>query len=176
MQLPFPLSHPIPEQPLLCVRCETTKLPAQFPEASNKEGRGNICYECLLNERRSAIIKRKNETEKTIFNALMGQMRKPIDAPHISEMVEQVMTCFGGTQAFAEFYHDQIIKASVRAPGSKTVLDGCKAIAQMVSQSTKHRHTAPDVSMLTDEDLEREAKALVLTLHEPDSAPLLNNG
>lgn len=176
MDTPFPLSKPLPEPDLLCVRCETLKPPHQFPEsAHSKEGRGNTCYTCLLNDRRAKLVEHKNKSAGKVFSVLMGEMRKPIDAPHISEMVEQVLHKFGGVEAFATFYYDQMMKAAVRTPGSKTVLDACKAVTQMVNNSTKHRHTAPDVSLLSDEDLEREARQLVLTLHRAEEEPIRKN-
>lgn len=87
--------------------------------------------------------------------------RQRINAVHISELNEMIMRRFGSVEQFVDFYYEQTMQAATLNPGGKVALDACHKIVQIVIASTAHRQSAPDVENLSDEDLEREAVALL---------------
>lgn len=95
------------------------------------------------------------------LSAIVGLFgRQRIEAPHISELNESLIKRFGGLDQFATFYYEQIMAAAAQHPGGRSVLSACAQIARIMTASTQHRQSAPDVQLLTDEDLERELMAL----------------
>lgn len=95
------------------------------------------------------------------LSAIIGALgRQRIEAPHISELNESLIKRFGGLEQFATFYYEQIMAAAAQHPGGRSVLSACAQIARIMTASTQHRQSAPDVQLLSDQDLERELLAL----------------
>lgn len=136
----------------------------------------NCCRKC-----RRKLNDEKLETAKAaaadtafglIMNGVDGKRVRQIEVPHISELTEMMLQRFSGTESFTVAWKDQIDKAAVAKPGSKTVLDAFAKIANMVVSSTEHRRTAPDVAELNDADLDREFEQSALAILQKSPAAL----
>lgn len=140
-QLPVPV-----EAGKICEACGRWRKLRLFDADSD------VCIEC-------AEDTAEQRAEKSLINALkrgVAALRSDaIEAPHISELCEQMVGSFGGLRPFTMFWKNQIDLAAVTKPGSKTVLDSCYAIAKLITLSTEHRQTAPDMGDISDEDLAR---------------------
>lgn len=107
---------------------------------------------------------------KTGMADLSKLSRQKIESPHISQACEALINKFGGLEGFTRFYYGQVMQAAETDPGSRTVLEACKTILNLISASTEHRKSAPDVVDLSDDDLEREKAKLILGLVVKDTS------
>ena len=119
------------------------------------------CPACRKEQRELYRAQRTLAAKMVSFTTEIVQKPK-IDAPHISELCEEMMHCFGGLQNFARLYHGQIMEAATRSPGGKLVLDALKAMTKLIETSTEHRKSAPDMENLSDEDIARELRTIVV--------------
>jgi hypothetical protein len=137
--------------------------------------RHNDRYEhsCKICQKREEVQKSlRLVTQKQIaeFDRTVSGIAKTINAPHISEALESLMLRFGGVNGFTKFYYEQVQAAALDEPGSKKVLDACKAITNMIEASTIHRASAPDVASLTDEQLKAEKALILLQMVSEDAS------
>ncbi len=87
-----------------------------------------------------------------------------INAPHISEMCEEIIAVHGDLKTFAKRYKQNFDAAESKehGMGSKTVMDNYWRVVQLVAMSTEHRDSAPDVANLSNEDIEAELANMLL--------------
>lgn len=139
----------LPDPAPMSLHCCVCKL-RKDGEQLNSEG---LCASCVatagLRANRVALAK-----DTDTFVQMLKSPR--IDAPHVSQLCEQMNKRFGGVEEFTVFWKNQIDCAASEKPGGKTVLDACYAFVKLVSLSTEHRKSAPDVADMNDQDLERE--------------------
>lgn len=133
------------------------------------KGRPTKCKECYkresqdeLQDQLMAVVK------KSFFTDVRTLSKAKIDVPHISELTAEMMGVFGGMQSFVRFYYEQVMQAAQEKPGSKPVLDACKAITNLVESSTLHRKSAPDVIEMSDVELEAEKAKLLIEMMVKD--------
>jgi hypothetical protein len=74
----------------------------------------------------------------------------------------------GGLERLVEQHIYQLRKAETDAPGSKRVLEAYRQITGLVKESTIHRQSAPDVTSLSDTELELERVQIILQLIAED--------
>ena len=85
-------------------------------------------------------------------------------APHVAEVAEGMVSRFGGVTGFCNFYYQQIMHAATFKPGSKAVLDACKAMTVLIATTSKTAPKAPNAEYMLEEDVRREAEELILKL------------
>ncbi len=128
------------------------------------------CFACVRKEAQAVLQdKLTSIAAKNLFRDVEMLSRPKIDSPHISELCERLIKLFGGTNGFASFYFDQVQHAASCDPGGKRVLDACKSITQLITSSTEHRQSAPDVLNMTDQQIEAEKAKLLLNLVATDT-------
>ncbi len=87
-----------------------------------------------------------------VINAIVDRNIEPAS---IHDLSDGMMARLGGLTGFCDFWALQLTYAASLKPGSKTVLDGCKHLANLVHQSSQLRQQAGDMSAMSEEDLER---------------------
>lgn len=145
----------------------------EFLHAEKRDGTGYSynCKKCQKRENARKAIAAITKKSIADFNKTMsGIAAKTINAPHISEYLELLMLKFGSPANFAQFHYDQLMFAAKDEPGSKRVLDGTKAIINIIESSTIHRQSAPDVASLSDEALRLEKAALLVQMIAEDES------
>lgn len=147
----------LPDPTISGLHCTVCKL----RKDGEKLSPGGLCASCVATiGLRAEKTKLAQETGRFV-----KMLRAPrIDAPHISQVCEQMARRFHGVENFTVFWKNQIDVAAMDHPGGKLVLDSCYAFVKLVSLSTEHRQTAPDVCDMSDEDLEREFQERVTKL------------
>jgi len=155
-----------------CFSCRKLKDRSEFAPselAMSVNGRGARCSQCKVE--RDATQRRAVSLAKT---QIMYQMlhraanRKEISFPHVSELCGALVRRFGGVDAVAEQWYQQIQKAIEKSPGSRNVLDAFMGLAKLATWSTENQDTAPmDMADLSDEDLARELAAVTQKLNLP---------
>jgi hypothetical protein len=159
---PFPPAQDVLPAKKICQACGIAKEYPEFVFHAHKHHK--VCKQCeaanvmeIQRQAEAQVTERENSL-KMFVAKLRGDR---IDAPHISEVCEQMFKRFGGVEAFSIEFHRQIQKAVEAKPGSKTVLDAYYAVVKLALLSTENRLSAPDVADLDNEDIEKELKALI---------------
>jgi hypothetical protein len=70
-----------------------------------------------------------------------------------------MMDRYGGMERFVGQWYQDICEARLRAPGSKTVLDASKAIANFILKSTQMRQER-ELAALSDDELAQEMRRM----------------
>jgi ribosomal protein L40E len=155
-----PLADP---NKIICVRCYNSKDRSAFPNPTHTQ-RYSICSKCAAKSAKDKGASREliKEAVKGAVRHSSGSMDGRINSPHVSELAEGLITQFGGLAQFCKEWHYHITVAMKDKPGSKTVLDAFKIVANVVNSSTKHRQSAPDMEELSDAELEAAVKALMM--------------
>ena len=127
------------------------------------KSRFKICKEC---RRKQALSQRKAKRKELSDNlqAILARAAnsKTIDVAHISEVAAALTAKLGGVDATAEHWAANIQLANEIAPGKRDTIKNYEAWANLILKSTENRQTAPDVTGMTTEDIERELRKLVL--------------
>jgi hypothetical protein len=101
-----------------------------------------------------------------------GLLDRRLEAPHVSEIADEMLRRFGSVERFTLDWKRQLDRAAADPKTNlKTVLDGYKSMFMIFAESTKYRSTAPDVSGLSDEEIANELRqaALAAVRENPDA-------
>jgi len=99
------------------------------------------------------------------FAVQLGQQRPP----HRARALASAMTLrFGGVEAFARAWKQQLDAAAAAGPGSKFILDSLRAITRLIEVCSRQE---PDYSQWSDEDLETELRALLASIADDEADP-----
>lgn len=149
----------------LCLQCRKLKPEPEFTVIrSQRDGEvfRTTCNAChhLNKEVRSALknVDKRDQAIKLVVAELQGTK---INVPHISELAAEMIRQLGGLEQFCILWKHHIECIMVSDPSSNRLTTNLKAIAHMISESTKERLTAPDVNQLTEADMEAELSRLV---------------
>ena len=126
---------------------------------SEKEYKTITCVGCMKEATTIAAYKERVNGTSSLL-AEFARTTKKIDAPHVSELCEGMVQKFGGLNQLCNEWYQQIQYACQNNPGGKLALDGFSAMAKLIAASTEHRQSAPDIENLSEEDIDRELKAL----------------
>jgi hypothetical protein len=147
----------------VCPKCSARKHLTDFAIVRN--GVAMLCFDC---QRQISVLDYQEQLERLVTRTGLADLskmsRQKIESPHISEACEALVKKFGGLEGFANFYYAQITTAATDNPGGRQVLEACKTVLNLISASTEHRKSAPDVVNLSNDDLEREKASLILKL------------
>lgn len=118
------------------------------------------CASCRANYKAESDARRQKLIQE--FRKKLTSER--IDVPHISQFAEALLKEFGGVHEFCRLYREQADIAFDKRGGSLTSFRYLQAVMEAVRRSTEHRQSAPDVSLLSDDELEGEIKSLYMEL------------
>lgn len=130
-------------------------------------GYGEVCSEC-----RPALQGAKHEARRRqVLTALVKQYSQgiksdKIEVPHTSELAEAISRKIGGSDAFADLFVENMQQACASEPGGKTALGYMRTFTELIVRSTDQRETAPDVNVLTEDELEGELRHYVAKMIE----------
>lgn len=141
-----PLDEYLTDEATTCNHCAAK----QFHDIS-PETRKNLSHETIVYE--------DMQRELEVF-ARRGQ--RSISAPHISELSEAVNDRFGGVRKFAELFYKVTMSAIQENPGGIVACRMLQAYVQLVKSSTEHRKSAPDMAMVTEEELREQILSTVM--------------
>lgn len=152
--------NPVPRE-RVCGRCLKVVPNTDFPPDSD------MCNKCCERLTAEDATQRYEELRqllcgKAVHRMIAERRGTKIDAPHISEYVATLVQQLGGLQQMAETHARQIEIAIEDEPGSRKVLDHFKTLANLITASTEHRQSAPDVEGLTDEEIIAEFQVLTM--------------
>lgn len=139
-----------------CSRCLRPQAGEEFPD---RERGKFICLTCRkeLHSTRGRPEKR-NEKKMAAMKVAVSELVASttgagIKSPHISELAAKEIESLGGMDEFCERWARQIKMLEETKPGSQVLMRSYESIARMVTESTKHRDTAPDVVDMKDDEL-----------------------
>lgn len=150
-----------------CTQCGIVRPETDdFFRRTPKRGLSDVCRPCMKNSRRRKILE---EARRDITQTAKKIVKTNIKAPHISELCEQMFVKFGGLNSFVEEWkrlYDEIVSGGENVKLAHDMLYG---IVKLTGMSTEHRSSAPDVAMMTDDDLERELQTQLRVIHQQDA-------
>lgn len=165
----FPFQHPILDPLKMCKHCRLMLEPSEFKGYGTGGKVSDICKRCTaVNAVAHARAQSGEEKGREVaIKSFIAKVRgQDVTAPHISELCSEMIKRFGDLESFSREYYRQIQEAASKRPGSKTALDAYGAIVKLVSASTVNRASSPDVSDLTDADIEAEIVKLAPRLFD----------
>lgn len=126
-----------------------------------------VCSDCL---RKAAAKKLMEQISKRRGDpSITGRKVPELQSPHITEFTDVLVRKMGGLERLVDQQIAQLRRAEADAPGSKRVLEAYRQITNLVKESTIHRQSAPDVTSLSDAELELERVQIILQLIAEDS-------
>ena len=116
------------------------------------------CPECLRTNAQKRVVKREEATlagieEQARRLFTRGASRGGENVPHVSEVLERVMTLFGGSGGFASMLVKQYYDAP---PGSATRTKMLEAITKLTVQTSEMGASKKPLELWTDDELEEE--------------------
>jgi hypothetical protein len=102
----------------------------------------------------------------TFLKLAKGGSKKP---PHIAEVVEHVLSAWGGPEKFAKSFHDEYRNAK---PGSMTrarMLESMMRLMQVLSAASGS--LADDTGLLSDAELEDAARSIMESFDAQEETP-----
>ena len=122
------------------------------------QGRGTTCPECRRTEAQKKVVKREEKTLDRIEQEAArlftrGASRGGENVPHVSEVLERVMSLFGGSGGFASMLVKQYFDA---APGSATRTKMLEAVTKLTVQTSEMGASKKPLELWTDDELEEE--------------------
>ena len=143
-------------------------------------GRRTTCPECLriASQQRVAVKEEQTlagieEQARRLFTR--GASRGGENVPHVSEVLERVMTLFGGSGGFASMLVKQYYDAP---PGSATRTKMLEAITKLTVQTSEMGASKKPLELWTDDELEEELdkrlETIAASYQVVDAQPRLN--
>ena len=116
------------------------------------------CPECLRTNAQKRVVQREEATlagieEQARRLFTRGASRGGENVPHVSEVLERVMTLFGGSGGFASMLVKQYYDAP---PGSATRTKMLEAITKLTVQTSEMGASKKPLELWTDDELEEE--------------------
>ena len=144
------------------------------------QGRGTTCPECRRTEAQKKVVKREEKTLDRIEQEAArlftrGASRGGENVPHVSEVLERVMSLFGGSGGFASMLVKQYFDA---APGSATRTKMLEAVTKLTVQTSEMGASKKPLELWTDDELEEELdkrlETIAASYQVVDAQPRLN--
>ena len=122
------------------------------------ESRTETCPECLRIAAQKRVVKKAEATlagieEQARRLFTRGASRGGENVPHVSEVLERVMTLFGGSGGFASMLVKQYYDAP---PGSATRTKMLEAITKLTVQTSEMGASKKPLELWSDDELEEE--------------------
>ena len=139
-----------------------------------------VCPECTRLKRNEKIVAREEQTlagieEQARRLFTRGASRGGENVPHVSEVLERVMTLFGGSGGFASMLVKQYYDAP---PGSATRTKMLEAITKLTVQTSEMGASKKPLELWTDDELEEELdkrlETIAASYQVVDAQPRLN--
>ena len=142
----------------LCQRCLTAKPAEEFRRRHrNGTARMGRCRECHNAAERERRAKRRRKSDGDVIRKWSYRVRHATRDQEIRLLCDATINYFGGVERFAVAWFEHFDQARETRPGSATVLGHFKTVVKLI----EHFHLPPpDVSDLSDEDLDRELRDL----------------
>ncbi len=120
--------------------------------------RTSTCPECLRTMAQDRVVKKEEATlagieEQARRLFTRGASRGGENVPHVSEVLERVMTLFGGSGGFASMLVKQYYDAP---PGSATRTKMLEAITKLTVQTSEMGASKKPLELWSDDELEEE--------------------
>jgi len=146
----------------LCAECNEVRPCAEFARDDDL-----TCTHCHSRLTTQEANRRLEEVQAVLANTtlrFMATERKGthIDAPHISEAVALGVRKLGGLEGLMTLYTDAVKASYEQDRASRKTLDHLWKFLQLITASTEHRQTAPDVEGLSEEEILAEYQTLAL--------------
>lgn len=126
---------------------------------------------CLLCHGKATVQKKRAELEgqmQATFKTLMVNVQRRANTANVCDFTDALVKRFGGIEGLAEFAHQQIIMASNRNGGSKTVIDAIAVIAKLLDSASARAPKMMPVAGMSDEDLARFLSVALLKNEGPN--------
>ncbi len=122
------------------------------------ESRTETCPECLRIQAQKRVVAKEEATlagieEQARRLFTRGASRGGENVPHVSEVLERVMTLFGGSGGFASMLVKQYYDAP---PGSATRTKMLEAITKLTVQTSEMGASKKPLELWSDDELEEE--------------------
>jgi len=145
----------------LCVICREVLHVDNFSKGGDGS-RSEVCRRCKPEYEGL----RREEKRKKVLEEVIRKLgaTKQIEVPHTSELAAAISKEIGGPEKFAELFAKNMNSACTANPGSKTALEYMKTFKDLIVKATDQRETAPDVPLLSDEQLEEELQGRLMQL------------
>lgn len=120
--------------------------------------RTSTCPECLRTMAQDRVVSKEEKTlagieEQARLLFTRGASRGGENVPHVSEVLERIMTLFGGSGGFASMLVKQYYDAP---PGSATRTKMLEAITKLTVQTSEMGASKKPLELWTDDELEYE--------------------
>lgn len=138
------------------------------------------CPDCLRTLHQERVVAREEQTlagieEQARRLFTRGASRGGENVPHVSEVLERVMTLFGGSGGFASMLVKQYYDAP---PGSATRTKMLEAITKLTVQTSEMGASKKPLELWTDDELEEELdkrlETIAASYQVVDAQPRLN--
>ena len=134
-----------------CEACGEPKKMASFRKSKTGEGHDYVCKGC---QQKIAKNRRLERLETQACKSFLAKARGGgSDIPHTSEMLESIMTLFGGSHGFAAMLSHQYHSAP---PGGRIRNQVLEMIVRLTGKVAESGATRAPVSLMSDEELEAE--------------------
>lgn len=140
----------------------------------------DVCPECVRRKKDENLVRREERTlagieEQARRLFTRGASRGGENVPHVSEVLERVMTLFGGSGGFASMLVKQYYDAP---PGSATRTKMLEAITKLTVQTSEMGASKKPLELWTDDELEEELdkrlETIAASYQVVDAKPRLN--
>ena len=127
------------------------------------KSRHRICKRCM-DKRRGKNKVKNNKAVNSKLQAMLAKAAnsKTIDVAHISEVAAALTAKAGGVDRATSLWWAQIELAMELEPGKRDTIKNFEGWANLILKSTENRQTAPDVTGMTTDDIQRELRRLAL--------------
>jgi hypothetical protein len=147
-----------------CIACGRSlpATPANFHKS--KDGFHARCRRCRNKKERGARQRKRNkkleEIEKGAVDLFIASARiGGANIPHSSELLEVMMTYFGGVSGFANAYLKQFYDAPSGGAFRTKMLDG---VMRLIVNNTAMGGAKKPLELMTEEELEAEARRQIM--------------
>ena len=139
-----------------------------------------VCPECVRRKKDEKLVAREERTlagieEQARRLFTRGASRGGENVPHVSEVLERVMSLFGGSGGFASMLVKQYYDAP---PGSATRTKMLEAITKLTVQTSEMGASKKPLELWTDDELEEELdkrlETIAASYQVVDAQPKLN--
>ena len=134
-----------------CEACGEPKKMASFRKSKTGEGHDYVCKGC---QQKIAKNRRLERLDTQACKSFLAKARGGgSDIPHTSEMLESIMTLFGGSHGFAAMLSHQYHSSP---PGGRIRNQVLEMIVRLTGKVAESGATSAPVSLMSDEELEAE--------------------
>jgi hypothetical protein len=152
----------------ICRVCQAAFKPEDMVDSKRYD---HICRECAKKQsqvQRSLDVTRQNMTALKTFAATLHG--KTLKSPHIVELSSEAFEAAGGVKQVAQEFVATMNHMKLTNPASRIVLDCYKILFKLAEAATDHRASAPDLSGMTDDELDNALTATMkaIVFGEPD--------